>query len=120
MNVWALVYGGAAAIVSGQFEEGLVFIVEYPAIMPPILFLSLCSALGQCFIFMTISNFNALVCTTVTTTRKFFTVLASVYYYGHSLGVMQWGGATMVFVGLAVELRTKYTRSKAIEVSMKQ
>lgn len=40
--------------------------------------LSLTSALGQNFIFLTIQLFDALVLTTVTTTRKFFTILLSV------------------------------------------
>ena len=120
MNVWALLYGGLAALVLGQLQEGVAFVIAHPAILRPIFYLSLCSALGQHFIFMTISHFSALVCTTVTTTRKFFTVLASVYYYGHALAPMQWLGATCVFGGLAVELRAKYDQSRAVEASMKK
>ena len=38
----------------------------------------LCSALGQSAIFFTLANFDPLVCTTVTTTRKIFSVLLDI------------------------------------------
>ena len=53
---------------------------------------SVLSALGQNFILMTLYRFDSLVLTTITTTRKFFTILASVVWFGHSLGFWQWTG----------------------------
>ena len=44
-----------------------------------ILIYSLASAVGQNFIYYTITQFNPLVLTTVTTTRKIFTTLYSVF-----------------------------------------
>jgi len=38
------------------------------------------SATGQFFIFFLVRSFSALTLVTVTTTRKFFTVLASVFW----------------------------------------
>lgn len=52
---------------------------------------SLAAAFGQNFIYYTISNFNPLVCTTITTTRKFFTIVCSVIIFGHAIGPKQWG-----------------------------
>lgn len=52
---------------------------------------SLASAVGQNFIFYTITSFNPLVMTTITTTRKFFTIVFSVIFYGHAIGTRQWG-----------------------------
>lgn len=52
---------------------------------------SLLGALGQNFIYYTISNFNPLVCTTVTTTRKFFQIMFSVFWHKHPITNMQWG-----------------------------
>ena len=40
---------------------------------------SLCSALGQCFIYYTIAEFSPLLLATVTTTRKIFSTLVSVF-----------------------------------------
>ena len=52
---------------------------------------SLAAACGQNFIYFTISNFNPLVCTTITTTRKFFTIVFSVFLFGHKISYAQWG-----------------------------
>lgn len=56
-----------------------------------ILGFSLAATVGQNFIYFTINNFNPLVCTTITTTRKFFTILFSVLVYGHNINAKQWG-----------------------------
>jgi drug/metabolite transporter (DMT)-like permease len=40
---------------------------------------ALCSAMGQCFIYYTIAEFSPLLLATVTTTRKIFSTLVSVF-----------------------------------------
>lgn len=64
--------------MAGQLTEGAAFCQAHPATLSSLAWLSLTSALGQNFIFLTIQLFDALVLTTVTTTRKFFTILLSV------------------------------------------
>lgn len=112
MNSWALAYLTVAAYASGQGTAGLRFCMENPAVMSSLLGFSLAATLGQNFIYFTISNFNPLVCTTITTTRKFFTILFSVLVYGHPINAAQWGGVGMVFTGIGVEMRGKYQRRK--------
>lgn len=72
------------------------------------------SALGQNFIFYTLHSFGSLVLATVTTTRKFFTVLASVVYFGHALSNQQWGGVALVTAGLGLELFGKFRRQQEL------
>ena len=48
---------------------------------------------------MCISEFGPLPCSIITTTRKCFTVLASVIFFGNSLSGQQWIGAALVFTG---------------------
>uniref|UniRef100_A0A1I8F414 UAA transporter n=1 Tax=Macrostomum lignano TaxID=282301 RepID=A0A1I8F414_9PLAT len=72
-----------------------------------ILLFSLCSALGQLFIFATVVNYGPLNCSLVTTTRKFFTILGSVILFGHPLTNRQWLGTCLVFVGLFGESLVK-------------
>lgn len=52
---------------------------------------SLAAACGQFFIYYTITTFNPLACATITTTRKFFTIVFSVVTFGHSISLKQWG-----------------------------
>lgn len=58
-----------------------------PKVLESILYFSACSAAGQSFIFFTISVFDPLICTTVTTTRKIFSVLFSIVIYGHTMSM---------------------------------
>ena len=66
-----------------------------------------CSAVGQSFIFYTISTFDPLVCTTVTTTRKIFSVLLSIFLKGHELPLMGWGGVALASAGILAEASSK-------------
>merc|ERR1712125_254131 len=70
---------------------------------------SVCSALGQGFIFFVISSFSPLVCSTVTTTRKVFSVLLSIFTRGHRLNSQGWLGIGMAFLGILGELQEKFT-----------
>eukprot|EP00904_Undaria_pinnatifida_P003278 jgi/Undpi1/12951/HiC_scaffold_7.g02617.m1 len=113
MNAWALFLLSVAAHFSGQGVEGLTFCSSNPAVMSAVFGFSMAAALGQNFIYFTISNFNPLVCTTITTTRKFFTIVFSVVLFGHKISVRQWGGVAMVFSGIGYEMRGKYQRHHA-------
>ena len=57
----------------------------------------------QHFIFLMVTSFGPLACSIATTTRKFFTILASVIFFGHSLLYRQWFGTAFVFIGLALD-----------------
>ncbi|RHY01851.1 hypothetical protein DYB25_005858 [Aphanomyces astaci] len=85
------------------------------AIYQSLLYFSICSALGQNFIYFTLQRFSALTCTTITTTRKFFTILASVMYFGNPLADQQWVGVGVVFTGIGIELTTKYAKYGAAQ-----
>lgn len=57
----------------------------------------------QNFIFITVTTFGPLTTSIVTTTRKFFTILASVLFYGNALVLRQWLGVVLVFLGLGLD-----------------
>ena len=50
------------------------------------------------FIFLTVTEFGPLPCSIMTTTRKFFTVLASVILFGNVLSGRQWIGTVLVCI----------------------
>eukprot|EP00581_Thalassiosira_minuscula_P016284 CAMPEP_0183730800 /NCGR_PEP_ID=MMETSP0737-20130205/33715_1 /TAXON_ID=385413 /ORGANISM="Thalassiosira miniscula, Strain CCMP1093" /LENGTH=516 /DNA_ID=CAMNT_0025963381 /DNA_START=48 /DNA_END=1598 /DNA_ORIENTATION=+ len=51
--------------------------------------LGLSGAIGQVFIFITIAKFGALTCSIIGLARKVTTLVASIYFYGHSLNKVQ-------------------------------
>merc|ERR1719502_1439415 len=101
----ALVFAAA----TGHLQGGLEFCVKNPDCMTAIVIYSAASAVGQMFIYYTITEFGPLVLATVTTTRKIFSTVYSVLRNpANSLNDMQWGGCALVFTGLAVEIVEKF------------
>ncbi|XP_037077319.1 solute carrier family 35 member B1-like isoform X2 [Pollicipes pollicipes] len=103
MNLWGVMYLSVALVVTGELFGFIGFVQRHPHVAGELVSFSIASALGQYFIFMTISEFGPLPCSIITTTRKFFTVLGSVFLFGNSLSSRQWLGATAVFAGLVLD-----------------
>lgn len=55
---------------------------------------------------------SGLACTTITTTRKFFTILASVVYYKHGLVPRQWAAVGLVFAAIVWEGVAKHQKKR--------
>eukprot|EP00051_Salpingoeca_urceolata_P028161 m.485356 g.485356 ORF g.485356 m.485356 type:complete len:336 (+) comp23777_c0_seq1:200-1207(+) len=118
-NAWAIVFVVLALATFGEGLDGIryIFHPDNTELLNYVVLFSLCSALGQNFIFYTIHTFGALVCTTITTTRKFFTILLSVIVYGHSLKTTQWLGVSIVFAALGSQLYEKWHRHRKAEAA---
>ena len=95
------------ALGLGEVQTGLAFCSANPEILAKIVKFAICSAVGQSFIFYTIAAFDPLVLSTVTTTRKIFSVLLSIFLKGHSLSFTGWGGIAMACSGILSELQAK-------------
>jgi len=103
MNKWSIMYLGIALAITGEGFEFTRFITRHPSVIWQLATFSCASALGQFFIFMCVSEFGPLPCSIITTTRKFFTVLASVIIFGNTLLARQWLGTCFVFVGIFLD-----------------
>lgn len=85
MNAWSSLMLSFALIVSGEGREFMAFAVKHSELVIHLILLALAGAFGQLFIFMMVSSYGPLPCSIVTTTRKFFTVLFSVVFFGNVL-----------------------------------
>jgi solute carrier family 35 (UDP-galactose transporter), member B1 len=92
-----------ASPLTGELWRTLDSLITYPRLFADVLLFGFCGALGQAFVFHTIERFGALSLVTVTVTRKLFTILLSVAYFGHSLAPLQWLCVAVVFVALTME-----------------
>jgi len=92
------------AVVLGQIFRGMAFLVSNPQLLTKVLVLTTCSATGQSFIFFLIAEYGSLKNTTVTTTRKIFSVLLSIFTKGHTLNAIGWFGVLLGSLGMAGEL----------------
>eukprot|EP00475_Leptophrys_vorax_P026625 TRINITY_DN37777_c0_g1_i2.p1 TRINITY_DN37777_c0_g1~~TRINITY_DN37777_c0_g1_i2.p1 ORF type:complete len:249 (+),score=79.01 TRINITY_DN37777_c0_g1_i2:114-860(+) len=107
-NLAAILWTFLGLIATNTLVPAVTFITTYPEILVDIAQFCVLSAIGQMFIFVTMNRFGALVLTIITTTRKFFTILASVFYFHHDLHELQWLGVVVVFIGLGLEIHFKY------------
>jgi len=112
MNFWSFIMVFTGLIVTGDLIPSIIFCRENPEILWLMLIFTLLSALGQIVILMTVFRFDSLVLTTVTTTRKFFTILFSVLWFGHVLSLTQWICVGLVFLGLGLNTYDKYLEKK--------
>lgn len=99
--------------VLGEISSGGAFLLANPEIMSKIGRFAVCSAVGQSFIFYTIANFDPLILSTVTTTRKIFSVLLSIFLKGHSLSLTGWSGIALSVSGILSELQAKASSKKS-------
>lgn len=105
INMWSTLVLGLGVLWTGEVWEFMNFTDRHPSIFFNILLFALTSALGQTFIFMTVAYFGPLTCSIVTTTRKFFTILASVILFGNVISGLQWVGTILVFLGLGLDAK---------------
>lgn len=93
-------------------KEAAAFLQSNPRVLLDALLFCVCGALGQCFVFLTLEQFGALTLVTVTVTRKLFTILLSLLFFEHSIGLGQWCCVLCVFAALVGEALEKRLRGK--------
>ena len=111
-NTFMLVVALAFSTYGREIGSGMSFCIDNPEILSKIVNFALLSAVGQSFIFFTIANFEPLVCSTVTTTRKIFSVLLSIFVNNHSLNSQGWTGIGVACLGILGELQDKYSKNQ--------
>ncbi|KAK6356941.1 UDP-galactose transporter [Orbilia javanica] len=98
---------------SSELTDAIGFMRENPNVVGDVMGFALCGAVGQVFIFYTLSRFGSLTLVTVTVTRKMFSMILSVFAFGHTLSMMQWLGVGLVFGGIGGEAEMKRREKKA-------
>lgn len=112
-NLFMCLTAVVIAGITGEIATGGAFLLANPEIMSKIARFAICSAVGQSFIFYTIANFDPLILSTVTTTRKIFSVLLSIFLKGHSLSLTGWSGIGLSVSGILSELQAKASSKKS-------
>ncbi|OBT64865.1 hypothetical protein VE03_06462 [Pseudogymnoascus sp. 23342-1-I1] len=108
-----------SAASGGEVSAAIGFLGRHPGAWVDVLGFAACGAVGQLFIFYTLSVFDSVLLVTVTVTRKMCTMVLSVLWFGHRLSKGQWVGVGLVFGGVGGEgwmaRREKRMKSEKIE-----
>ena len=115
--LWTNLGGACAAFCiaagTGQLASGVSFCARHALAARNVAFYALASVVGQLFVYFTITEFDPLVLSTVTTTRKIFsTVYSAARSPAAALNKTQWGGCAAVFAAIAWETLEKYRRAQ--------
>lgn len=99
LNIWGVAVSLVTALLTGDFLPGLSFLMKNKLCLWVMDFccyhvqyavqFGLCSSIGQLFILYTVRHFPPLVLSTITTTRKFFSILISVLFMGNDINAYQ-------------------------------
>ncbi|KAG1335489.1 UDP-galactose/UDP-glucose transporter 3 [Cocos nucifera] len=121
MNLWGIIYNVVYMFgwPHARGFKAVQFCREHPEAAWDILLFCLCGAIGQNFIFLTISRFGSLVNTTITTTRKFVSIVVSSLLSGNPLFPKQWGSVVMVFSGLTFQIFLKWRKLQRMQKKTK-
>lgn len=94
----------AYALLSLEFFPCVIYISKHPACLADLIMLGIMGTMGQCFVYYTVTNFSPFYLSVITTTRKFFTVIASILVFGHQVTGSQWLSIGFVFFGVGMEI----------------
>ena len=116
VNIFSSLLTLSSLLLRGKFLPSLAFLFNHHELAFHSMILSVCSAIGQLFIFYTISEFGPLVFTLIMTSRQALSILLSCLVYGHILTVQSLLGVIVVFVSLLLRVyfrqRSKNSNNK--------
>ncbi|KAI8044878.1 adenosine 3'-phospho 5'-phosphosulfate transporter 1 [Drosophila gunungcola] len=100
VNLFSSIFTGASLSMQGGFMDSLAFATEHPKFVFDMVVLSICSAVGQLFIYHTIDVFGPVVFTIIMTLRQAVAIMLSCFIYQHSISVLGIFGVLIVFVAI--------------------
>eukprot|EP00758_Cryptobia_borreli_P008749 Tbor_TRINITY_DN5417_c3_g3::TRINITY_DN5417_c3_g3_i1::g.24992::m.24992/K15275/SLC35B1; solute carrier family 35 (UDP-galactose transporter), member B1 len=89
--------------INPQLSPAILFFQKHPSALQDAILMGILHAVGQIFIFRTISAFGAFTLAAITVTRKAGSVLLSILINGHVLGMGQSTALGIVMIGVVLE-----------------
>jgi adenosine 3'-phospho 5'-phosphosulfate transporter B2 len=90
-----------------EVYPAITFVQEHSEIHLHFFLFSICSTVGQLFIFYTIRNFGAVVFTLIMTTRILLSISISCVLYGHNVTATGFFGLLLVMAAVIYRIRRK-------------
>merc|ERR1711953_792047 len=112
VNVFSCLFTSWSLIQQGTLSTAMAFVSNHPDFTFHAVVLSACSALGQLFIYYTISEFGAVVFTIIMTTRSALAIILSCIIYGHPVNGQGAFGLLVAFSSLGLRIWYKMQQKK--------
>jgi len=108
VNLFSCLLTSVSLLQQGVFVSSLLFMSQFPRFVVDCLLLSLCSAVGQLFIYHTISAFGPVVFVIIMTVRQVLAVVLSCIVFSHAISVTSLFGIIIVFSALFLKIYCSY------------
>lgn len=117
VNLISTILTFTSLILNGSLLECLSFMHRHHEFAVHALATSICSSIGQLFIFSTIEEFGPVIFTIIMTMRQAFSILLSCLFYGHQLNQLSVMGIHLAFLAIFIHAFIQFKRSKQSNVS---
>jgi len=114
VNLFSCLLTSVSLLQQGIFYSSLLFMSQYSHFVIDCVVLSVCSAMGQLFIYHTISTFGPVIFVIIMTVRQMCAVIISCIQFGHSLAPVAILGVLAIFAALFLRISCGY-RVKAMK-----
>lgn len=113
VNFFSCIFTSISLLQQGGFVKSFLFLMKFSNFMWDCVLLSICSAVGQLFIFYTISEFGPVAFVIIMTVRQVLAILLSCIIYNHSLTLTRIIGVFIVFSTVFLRIYLNYRTKKA-------
>ena len=114
VNTFSMVFSLITLVHSDELQPAVDFVVSHPAMHIHLVVFSLCSTVGQLFIFKTIKAFGPVVFAICMNTRIIASILLSAVVYSHAISAPGFLGLGIVFGAIAYRIRRKLGANQLI------
>ncbi|KAG7356408.1 UAA transporter family protein [Nitzschia inconspicua] len=106
-SAFSTVLSAITLVHTKELSPALAFVLQHSEIHLHFFMFSICSTIGQLFIFYTIKNFGAVVFTLIMTTRILLSIALSCIMWGHPVTAVGFLGLTLVLGAVLFRIKKK-------------
>ncbi|KAJ3429088.1 solute carrier family 35 member b1 [Anaeramoeba flamelloides] len=104
LNFWICLFSFLISLLFGNFFHYLFFFFSHPTALLKLVICGVCQSSGQLFLYYGLHHFESLIISIITTTRKFFTIFYSIFFFKHKISFAQLIGIFLVFASLITDI----------------
>ena len=104
VNLFSCLLTSVSLLQQGIFYSSLSFMSQYSSFLGDCIILSICSAVGQLFIYHTISTFGPVIFVIIMTVRQMMAVIISCIKFNHALAPIAILGVLIIFAALFLRI----------------
>lgn len=107
INAFSTLFSFITLVHTEELTPAIKFMFDHPQIHVHFLLFSVCSTVGQVFIFYTMKNFGAVVFAIIMTIRILLSIVFSCLIYDHPIAELDYVGMFVVFLAVGYRIQRK-------------